>query len=129
MVGIGCFTLPPCLSSYPSSMPFWLCVAGAAVLIFPCAYFVYDKICKGGCNGVVRGACNLIVVLYISFGVGWTLLGFRWTFGEENGGSVCGDELSYRAAAAGLVAVNAVMDGWICFKITVVLYWAFLSEE
>ena len=97
MLGIGCFTLPPCLETYASSVPFWLCVAGAAVLLFPCAYFVYDKICKAaaagcGCNGLVRGACNLLVVLYVAFGVGWCLLGFQRAFGARE--AACGDELA-----------------------------------
>ena len=32
-------------------------------------------------------------------------------------------------AFASLIILNGLMDLWICFKICVILYWAFLSEE
>ena len=32
-------------------------------------------------------------------------------------------------AFASLIILNGLMDLWICFKICVILYWAFISEE
>jgi len=111
-------------------IPIWLLVAGCAVLLVVPVYYIYDAFCRADLGGpLVRGIANCIIVSFLMCGLVWAILGFLWVFGSHSN-EVCGaDSHTYRFAYATLIILNIIMDVWVCYKICVVLYWAFLSED
>jgi hypothetical protein len=111
-------------------IPLWLIVAGSAVVLVPLVYFIYDKYCKSVDGGpLVKRVANCVVIFYLLCGLVWSIVGFLWVFGAH-ANQVCGAESStYQFAFFTLIVMNVIMDVWICFKMCVVLYWAFLSDD
>ena len=58
-----------------------------------------------------------------------SVIGFLWVFGAYEHLTCGADSVTYQFAFATLIILNIIMDCWICFKICVVLYWAFLTED
>ena len=111
-------------------IPVWLIVAGIMVLFVPCIYYVYDKYCKDEGGGpFIKSVANCLVILYLLCGLTWAVVGFVWVFGSHQHVTCGADSFTYQFAFGTLIILNCIMDIWICFKICVVLYWAFLSEE
>lgn len=111
-------------------IPIWLMVAGGAVLMVTPVYHVYDKYCKEEGGGpLFKTIANGIVIFYLLCGLAWALVGFLWVFGARSHQTCGADSFTYQFAFGTLIILNVIMDAWICFKICVVLYWAFLSEE
>jgi len=113
-------------------IPLWLTVSGGLLLIAPVIYFLYDKFCKpDGVNTTVKNICQLVVIIYLLTGLAWALVGFVWIFGARQiKDPECGhDSYTYWFAFSSLILLNGLMDVWICFKICVIFYWAFISEE
>ena len=119
-------------SSTPEEVliPVWLIVAGSMVLFVPLIYFIYDKYCKDEGGGpLIKNMANCLVIFYLLCGLIWAVVGFVWVFGSH-GSLTCGaSSLTYQFAFGTLIILNCIMDIWICFKICVVLHWAFLSED
>ncbi len=105
-------------------------VTGAVLLTSPAVYFVYDKCWKSGeADPVFQRGAKFLVISYLLCGLILSVVGFVWVFGAHLD-SVCGAEsFAYRFAVFALITMNIVMDVWICYKICVVLYWAFLSDD
>lgn len=131
MISIGAYNLAVCYSDGIEFVPVWLCASGGATLIFPAIYFAYDAYCKSDAGErVAKRTAHVGIIIYILCGLIWALLGFSWIFSEVPLEQQCTKQrFSYSAAVFGLLAINLAMDFWICFKIVVVLYWAFLSED
>ena len=111
-------------------IPVWLLVSGCAVFFVPGIYFVYDKYCKDESGGpLIKSAANCLVVSFLLVGLAWSLVGFLWVFGAYEHLTCGADSATYRFAFGTLIILNVIMDVWICFKICVVLYWAFLSDD
>jgi len=111
-------------------IPVWLLVSGCAVFFVPGIYFIYDKYCKDESGGpLIKSASNCLVISFLLCGLAWSLVGFLWIFGAVNHATCGRDSATYDFAFATLIILNFIMDIWICFKICVVLYWAFLSDE
>jgi len=113
-------------------IPVWLLVAGGLVLLAPLVYLVYDVFCKpDDVNLGVKNTCRVMVIVYLLTGMAWAIVGFLWIFGASDiDHQYCGhNSNTYWFAFASLIILNGLMDLWICFKICVILYWAFLSEE
>lgn len=111
-------------------IPIWLLVSGCAFILVPGIYYIYDKYCKDESGGpLIKSMANCVVISFLLLGLAWSLVGFLWVFGAY-GHVTCGaDSATYRFAFGTLIILNFIMDCWICFKICVVLYWAFLSED
>lgn len=118
------------ITAADKQIPIWLSVSGCAVLIVPLVYFVYDKYCKAQDGGpMFKNVAKYLVILYLLCGLCWSVIGFLWVFGAHQD-EICGAEsFTYKFAFSTLLIMNIVMDIWICFKICVVLYWAFLSDD
>ena len=111
-------------------IPVWLLVSGCAVFFVPGIYFIYDKYCKDESGGpLIKSASNCLVISFLLCGLAWSLVGFLWIFGAVNHATCGRDSATYDFAFATLIILNFIMDIWICFKICVVLYWAFLSDD
>ncbi|XP_023337820.1 uncharacterized protein LOC111708617 [Eurytemora carolleeae] len=111
-------------------IPVWLITAGVLLLLLPVVYTIYDKFCKSETiNPEGKSLSNTIVVLYLMFGLVWALVGFLWIFGTQNQEECNQESGTYKFAFASLIILNALMDIYICIKISVVLYWALLTEE
>ena len=111
-------------------IPVWLIVAGAVVLMVPLVYFIYDKYCKEESSGpLIKSIANCLVIGYLLCGLAWAVVGFLWVFGNHQHVTCGADSFTYQFAFGTLIILNIIMDIWICFKICVVLYWAFLSED
>lgn len=111
-------------------IPIWLLVSGCAVFFVPGVYFIYDKYCKDEHGGpMIKSMANCIVISYLLCGLAWSVVGFLWIFGASQHLTCGADSATYQFAFAALIILNIIMDAWICFKICVVLYWAFLSDD
>jgi hypothetical protein len=111
-------------------IPVWLLVSGCAVFLVPGIYFVYDKYCKDESGGpLIKSAANCLVISFLLCGLAWSVVGFLWVFGAYEHETCGADSATYRFAFGTLIILNMIMDVWICFKICVVLYWAFLTED
>lgn len=112
------------------NIPIWLIVAGGVLLLVPLVYFIYDKYCKEEGGGpLIKKAANFLVVSYLLIGLALAVVGFVWVFGSVSH-TDCGHEsFTYKFAFGTLIILNVIMDIWICFKICVVLHWAFLYDE
>jgi len=111
-------------------IPVWLLVSGCAVFFVPGIYFVYDKYCKDESGGpLIKRASKYLVISYLLCGLAWSIVGFLWVFSAHDHTTCGNDTATYQFAYATLIILNFIMDIWICFKICVVLYWAFLSDE
>lgn len=111
-------------------IPIWLLVSGCLFFIVPIIYFVYDKYCKSESGGpLIKNAASFIVISFLSLGLAWSVVGFLWVFGAYEHLTCGADSATYQFAFATLIILNLIMDVWICFKICVVLYWAFLSDD
>ena len=75
-------------------------------------------------KGYWRLICSMYVIDFFFFAVG-----FLWVFSAHDHTTCGNDTATYQFAYATLIILNFIMDIWICFKICVVLYWAFLSDE
>jgi heme/copper-type cytochrome/quinol oxidase subunit 4 len=112
------------------NIPIWLIVAGCMLMFVPLIYFVYDKYCKDEGGGpMIKNVANFLVIFYLLCGLVWAVVGFVWVFGSREHQTCGADSFTYQFAFATLITSNCIMDFWICFKICVVLYWAFLSED
>ena len=111
-------------------IPMWLIVAGSILLFVPLIYFIYDKYCKDEGGGpLIKNIANFLVIFYLLCGLVWAVVGFVWVFGSHSN-EICGSgTFPYEFAFGTLITLNCIMDIWICFKICVVLYWAFLSDD
>lgn len=111
-------------------IPTWLIVAGSILMFVPLIYFIYDKYCKDEGGGpLIKNIANFLVIFYLLCGLVWAVVGFVWVFGSHSS-DVCGSgTFPYEFAFGTLITLNCIMDIWICFKICVVLYWAFLSDD
>ena len=111
-------------------IPMWLIVAGSILLFVPLIYFIYDKYCKDEGGGpLIKNVANFLVIFYLLCGLVWAVVGFVWVFGSHRD-EICGSgTFPYEFAFGTLITLNCIMDIWICFKICVVLYWAFLSDD
>ena len=74
----------------------------------------------------VKGYWRLIVC---NWSFSFFSVGFLWVFSAHDHTTCGNDTATYQFAYATLIILNFIMDIWICFKICVVLYWAFLSDE
>ncbi|XP_071742768.1 uncharacterized protein [Lepeophtheirus salmonis] len=137
MISVGIMSLSHCttesedkLSDSTSRIPIWLIVSGVALLFVPTIYLVYDKYCKHEDSGpLIKALSQTVVITYLLIGLAWAIVGFLWVFGSVSH-EICGsDSATYRFAFSTLIILNVIMDLWICFKICVVLYWAFLSDD
>ena len=108
----------------------WLIVAGSILMFVPLIYFIYDKYCKDEGGGpLIKNVANFLVIFYLLCGLVWAVVGFVWVFGSHRD-DLCGSgTFPYEFAFGTLITLNSIMDIWICFKICVVLYWAFLSDD
>lgn len=110
-------------------IPIWLLVAGCAVLLVLPVYYIYDVYCKDDLGGpLVRSVANCIVIFFLLCGLVWAIVGFLWVFGSHMNETCGADSNTYQFAFGTLIILNIIMDVWICYKICVVLYWAFLIE-
>ena len=111
-------------------IPMWLIVAGSILMFVPLIYFIYDKYCKDEGGGpLIKNVANFLVIFYLLCGLVWAVVGFVWVFGSHRD-DLCGSgTFPYEFAFGTLITLNSIMDIWICFKICVVLYWAFLSDD
>ncbi len=115
---------------HPLHIPVWLGVTGVAVLLTPLVYYVYDRYCKAEEGGpLIKRFANAAVVFYLLCGLSWSVAGFLWVFGARSSETCGADSFAYQFAFAALIIMNFIMDVWVCFKICVVLYWAFLTED
>ena len=111
-------------------IPIWLLVSGCAVFLVPAIYFIYDKYCKEETGGpLFKTFSNGLVISYLLCGLAWAVIGFLWVFGAYEHSTCGADSATYQFAFATLIILNIIMDFWICFKICVVLYWAFLTDD
>lgn len=111
-------------------IPVWLIVAGCMLMFVPLIYFVYDKYCKDEGGGpLIKNVANFLVIFYLLCGLVWAVVGFVWVFGGRDHHRCGAESFTYQFAFGTLITLNCIMDIWICFKICVVLYWAFLSED
>lgn len=111
-------------------IPVWLLVSGCAVFFVPGIYFIYDKYCKTESGGpLIKSASKWLVISFLLCGLAWSIVGFLWVFSAHDHETCGNDTATYQFAYATLIILNFIMDIWICFKICVVLYWAFLSDE
>lgn len=111
-------------------IPVWLIVAGCMLMFVPLIYFIYDKYCKDEGGGpLIKNFANFLVIFYLFCGLIWAVVGFVWVFGSREHQTCGADSFTYQFAFGTLITLNCIMDIWICFKICVVLYWAFLSDE
>ena len=111
-------------------IPVWLIVAGCLLMFVPLVYFVYDKYCKDEGGGpLIKNVANFLVIFYLLCGLVWAVVGFVWVFGGRDHERCGAASFTYQFAFGTLITLNCIMDIWICFKICVVLYWAFLSED
>lgn len=111
-------------------IPIWLLVSGCAVFLVPGIYFVYDKYCKEENGGpLFKTFSKCLVIFYLLCGLAWAVIGFLWVFGAYEHSTCGADSATYQFAFATLIILNMIMDFWICFKICVVLYWAFLTDD
>ena len=112
------------------SIPVWLIVAGCMLMFVPLIYFIYDKYCKDEGGGpLIKNIANFLVIFYLLCGLIWAMVGFVWVFGSRKHETCGSDSFTYQFAFGTLITLNSIMDIWICFKICVVLYWAFLSDD
>ena len=113
-------------------VPVWLLISGGCVLFVPLVYFVYDKYCKDQDGGpLIKKAATCMVITCLLCGLVWAVVGFLWVFGTFKDHPTCGRNSgtgTYEFAFATLIILNMIMDVWICFKICVVLYWAFSDD-
>jgi len=112
------------------NIPIWLITAGVLLLLLPVVYTVYDKCCKpddvnAGCKLASQG----VVVTYLLFCLAWAIVGFLWIFGQEDKTNCGPESVTYKFAYASLICLNVLMDAWICIKLSIVLYWALLSDD
>ena len=111
-------------------IPIWLLISGCAVFLVPAIYFIYDKYCKEEGGGpLFKTFSNCLVISYLLCGLAWAVIGFLWVFGAYEHLTCGADSATYQFAFATLIILNIIMDFWICFKICVVLYWAFLTDD
>jgi len=111
-------------------IPIWLLVAGCAVLLVLPVYYIYDVYCKEDLGGpLIRNIANCIVIFFLLCGLVWAIVGFLWVFGSHLNETCGADSNTYQFAFGTLIILNIIMDVWICYKICIVLYWAFLSED
>ena len=111
-------------------IPIWLLVAGCAVLLVLPVYYIYDVYCKEDLGGpMIRNIANCIVIGFLLCGLVWAIVGFLWVFGSHLNQTCGADSHTYQFAFGTLIILNIIMDVWICYKICIVLYWAFLSED
>lgn len=112
------------------NIPIWLLVAGCAVLLVVPVYYIYDVYCKADLGGpLVRNIANCLVIGFLLCGLVWSIVGFLWVFGSHSNETCGADSHTYQFAFGTLIILNIIMDIWICYKICIVLYWAFLSED
>lgn len=110
-------------------IPIWLLVAGCAVLLVLPVYYIYDVYCKDDLGGpLIRNIANCIVIFFLLCGLVWAIVGFLWVFGSHMNETCGADSNTYQFAFGTLIILNIIMDVWICYKICVVLYWAFLID-
>lgn len=112
------------------NIPIWLITAGVLLFLLPSVYTLYDKCCKPddvneGCKVVSKG----IVITYLLCCMVWAIVGFLWIFGNEDETNCGPGSGTYKFAYASLICLNVLMDAWICIKISIVLYWALLSDD
>ena len=78
---------------------------------------------------LIKSAAKCLVIFFLLCGLAWSVTGFLWVFGARENETCGADSFTYQFAYATLIIMNIIMDVWICFKICVVLYWAFLTED
>ena len=89
-----------------------------------------EKYCKEENGGpLFKTFSNCLVISYLLCGLAWAVVGFLWVFGAYEHLTCGADSATYQFAFATLIILNMIMDFWICFKICVVLYWAFLTDD
>jgi len=74
-----------------------------------------------------RSIAKVLAVVYLFSSLALAVIGFLLVFPSNQDELSC--TFSYDFAFVSLLALNLIMDIWICYKICVVLHWAFLSED
>ena len=100
------------------------------VVLVPVIYLLYDRYCKSEEGGpLIKRASIGVVIFFLLCGLAWSIVGFLWVFGAHESETCGAESFTYRFAFFTLIVMNVIMDIWVCFKMCVVLYWAFLSED
>jgi hypothetical protein len=111
-------------------IPIWLLVAGCVVLLVIPVYYIYDSFSRSNPESTrSQSFANLVIIVFLMCGLVWAIVGFLWVFGATEY-EVCGaNSNTYKFAFGVLIILNGIMDVWICYKICLILHWAFLSED